>query len=424
MTKKTRRILFAIFLAIFIVVAPVLALYYQGYRLDLKNKKMAQTGGIFIKALPKAAEIYLDGKLVKKTDLFFGTALIENVFPQKHQLEVRKNGFYSWKKEVEIKEKEVTEAKQIVLFPQDPKFTILAKGIEDFWGSPDGLKLVFKEKEENSWVLKLYELAKQIKSPLLKETAISKKGADLLSLEISEDSKEIYLSLGFEEREKDFALGLDQFPPQLTEKKDSLLPEITNFLTYQQTGNNIYYLDNLGNLFLFNSSTKEKNKLSDSPFPIEQETKYKIFVFSDYIFLQKGENLYLFDQESKSFKSFFERFNSLKISPDWGKLVYFSDSEVWVFNLRENNGQPKLKSGEKFFLARFSEKIKDVFWLNSDYLVSNVGQKIKIIEVDKNNINILDLAEFKNPKMFWNSTDKKIYLLSEENLFVSEKLIP
>jgi len=72
MTRKTRKILFFVFFLIFLLGAPLIILYYQGYRFDLEKKSLTQTGGLFLKVTPKQAEIYIDGELVKKTDFFFG----------------------------------------------------------------------------------------------------------------------------------------------------------------------------------------------------------------------------------------------------------------------------------------------------------------------------------------------------------------
>jgi len=83
MTKKTRTILFLICLFLFLLIAPSAIFYSQGYRFDFDSKKITQTGGLFLKVFPKSAEIYLDGKLKKKTDFFFGSILIENLLPKK-----------------------------------------------------------------------------------------------------------------------------------------------------------------------------------------------------------------------------------------------------------------------------------------------------------------------------------------------------
>ena len=83
MTKKMRKILFLLCLFLFLLIAPTAILYSQGYRLDFENKKFTQTGGIFLKILPKQVEVYLDGKLRDKTDFFFGSILIEDLLPKK-----------------------------------------------------------------------------------------------------------------------------------------------------------------------------------------------------------------------------------------------------------------------------------------------------------------------------------------------------
>jgi len=124
MTKKVRTILFLIFLFLFLLIAPSAIFYSQGYRFDFENKTLTQTGGFFLKAGPKQVEIYIDGKLAKKTDFFFGSALVENLLPKRHKIEVKKEKYLSWEKTLEIREKEVTEVKDLVLFPENLNFNI------------------------------------------------------------------------------------------------------------------------------------------------------------------------------------------------------------------------------------------------------------------------------------------------------------
>ena len=423
MTKKTRTILFLIFLFLFLGIAPAAIFYSQGYRFDIDSKKITQTGGLFLKVEPKQAEIYVDGKLTKKTDFFFGSAFIENLLPKKYTIEVKKEGFYLWEKNLEIREKEVVEAKNIVLFPKNLNFNLLTKGVEDFWFSPDGKKIILKESSEKGWALKLYDAEKNIKSHLIEETDVYQKGADLMGLTFSEDSKEIYLDVGMKEQEKTFALKLDKLPPVLNEKIPTENIPIENIIIYKKINGDIYYLDNLGFLFKTDSSFGPRLKINEKPFPVKEETEYEIYVFSDFVFLRENDTLYLFSPESKSFEKFFEGINALKISPDNKKLVYLSDSEIWTLFLKEKYDQPTKKAGEKLFLLRLSEKIRDCFWLNPDYLIFNSGNRVKIAEIDdRDRINIIDLVDFNNPKIFWDQANKKLYLLSEGNLFVSEKL--
>ena len=140
MTRKTRKILFFVFFLIFLLGAPLIILYYQGYRFDLEKKSLTQTGGLFLKVTPKQAEIYIDGELVKKTDFFFGSTLIENLLPKKYKIEIKKEEYFPWEKILEIRAKEVTEGKNIVLFPENINFEILLKNVGNFWFSPDERK--------------------------------------------------------------------------------------------------------------------------------------------------------------------------------------------------------------------------------------------------------------------------------------------
>lgn len=417
MNERARKILFLSFLIIFLVAAPTLILYFQGYRIDFTNKKLTQTGGLFLKVIPKQVEVYLDGKLVKKTDFLFGSVFIEDLLPGKYQIDVKKTGFLSWSKSLEIKEKEVTKVWTIILFPEKSGFNLLEKSVGDIWFSPDGKKIVLYEKTDDGWALKLYDLEKNLKSRLIEDEDIDPAGADLMKLEFSSDSKTAFLEVGVKENLKYFTLDLEKVPPRLAESENNQ-PEEENAIALQTEGKDVYLLDKVGNLF------KSGEKISEKPFPVKAETEYKLDVFSGYVFLNESGNLFLFNTESESFEKFFDNVKSLKISPNSQKLLYFSDWEIWIMFLSDKLDQPLKKAGEKEFLVRLSEKIQEVSWLESDYLVFNTGDKIKIIEIDnRDRINTIDIAEFKNPEIFWNQTDKKLYVLTEETLYASEKLL-
>jgi len=424
MSKKTRKILFVICSIFFLLAAPSIILYSQGYRIDWKAKKITLTGGLFLKILPKQVEIYLDSKIRKKTDWFFGSVLIENLLPKKYTVKIKKELFHPWEKSLEIEEQKVTTATNIILFPKNPDFTILTGGTENFWFSPNQKKIILKEIEEKGWALKLYDPERNIKSHLISEEDIYQKEADLLALEFSPDSKMLYLKIGMTEQVKHFLLEIDKIPPALTEREETL-PLLEDILSYLAIGEDIYYLDNWGHLFRTDKSLEPKTKITETPFPVKQETEYELKIFSDFIFLREAQVLYLFNLTSKSFEKFFEPVKDLKISPDFNKLVYWSDYEIWILFLKEKKSPPPKGAGERLFLIRFSEKITEVSWLNADYLIFSVGNKIKVTEIDeRDRINIVNLAEFERPQIFFNKNNKKLYILSEGNLFESRVLFP
>lgn len=247
MTKKVRTFIFILFVFLFILGAPSMIFYSQGYRVDFEQKKIAQTGGLYFEVAPKRADIYLDGKIKKSTSIITDSAYIENLLPKNYEIEIKKEGYHSWKKNLEVKEKEVTESNNIILFPKNAQFAVI----------------------------------------------------------------------------------------------NQTIPQITASAT----------------------STDKKRVI-----------------------------------ESNSY-------------------------EIWVTFLEEN--LPVGRQEERMFLTRFSEKIGDIFWLNNYYLIFNVGNKIKISEIDNRDwLNVIDLAEFEKPEIFWDKNTKKLYVISEKKIYLLENLLP
>ena len=258
-TKKTRTILFGICVFLFALAGPTVILYSQGYRFDFEAKKVVQVGGLYFKVAPRSAQVYLNGKLKENTSLFTNSALIENLLPKSYYVEIKKDGYYSWQKNLEVRERQVADAKNITLFPQKIGFTTTS----------------------------------------------------------------------------------------------SPLPKIITSAT----------------------------------------------------------------------------------SSDGQKVIEADEHEIWISSPKEE---------KRIFLTRFSEEICQVLWLNDYYIIFTVGNKIrtpspdgsedldfspcsklKIAEIDdRDRLNVIDIAEFKNPKIFWDSSNGKLYVSSGKNLYVSEKLLP
>lgn len=183
MVKKTRIILFLFCLFLFFLIATISIFYSHGYRVDLKTKKIVQTGGIFLKVEPKPAKVFIDEKLRKKTDFLFGTILIKNLLPGIHKIRVEKEGFYPWEKNLEIKEKEVTEAKNIVLISENPNFKVLAEGVKNFWAFPNERKFIFLRESGEGEVFTSYAVEDGKESDLTNATT-----SEILSQKINNDT--------------------------------------------------------------------------------------------------------------------------------------------------------------------------------------------------------------------------------------------
>ncbi|MFH1582560.1 MAG: PEGA domain-containing protein [bacterium] len=360
---------------LFIIGGPSAILYSQGYRININvtegDKLITQTGGIFIKATPKQAEIYINGKIKEKTDFLFGSVLIENLLPGKYEIEVKKENYQSWKKSLEVKEKEVAEAKSILLFPEEFKFNPLMEDIENIWPTQNQ-NIILKETTTSGWILKIYESGKE--TELLKEDDVYSKGAELTNIIFSATSSELILETEIAKKKRYFSFNPEETPLSLTEVKN------------------------------FNETTK--------------------YIYNNYTFKKEEGILYVKSLNSESFEKLSDSVIGIKISQDNKKLLYFSEHEISIFFLKDTI-VPNKKEGDKMLLLRLSDNINDCAWIRSDHIVFSTDNNIKITEIDNRDVlNIIKVTETKNPEIFWNENEKKLYYLSENNLSVSDVLLP
>ncbi|MDD5496052.1 MAG: PEGA domain-containing protein [Candidatus Omnitrophica bacterium] len=111
--KIKRAIAFYFSVALFIILLPIVLSYSLGYKIDYGKLRIYKTGIISIKTNPAGANIYVNGRAFK--DL--SPSRIEELKPGSYNIEVKKDGFYPWQKELSVKPNMVTQAEDIVLFP-------------------------------------------------------------------------------------------------------------------------------------------------------------------------------------------------------------------------------------------------------------------------------------------------------------------
>ncbi len=456
MNKKTKTRLIVFCVSAFLIVSPIALLYSQGYRIDFDNKRIVKTGGLYFKTFPKSAQILINGQEEEKTDFFFGVSLVENLFPNNYQVEIRKENYKPWTKNMEVKKGLVTEAKNIFLVPDSPEFEVLDQNIKGFWFSPDEKKFVTEEIQENSWSLKLYNTDSNTKSHLIEKKDISI-NANLLDLTWSPNSKNILLKTEFRNKANYLVLNLENIPAKIqeinflssydeiflhpidsnailftkteknglslyeinlnTRRPNKLLSEVVSFTTDK---NNIYWLDKQGYL---NETNFNKETRSLVLAPIESNPNYQIKSIGSRIFLSENKKLFVLDKGLRTINQVASNVSNISLSPDQTKLCYWNGFEAWVLFLEQDSDQPYREKNSKVFLTRFSEKVNSFYWWNNHYLIFKTGNNIKIVETDNRDKNqIWDIEEFKAPEIYLSQNNKGLYILDENLLFFSRFL--
>lgn len=463
MKKLGRSLLFGIFALLFITAAPTAILYSQGWRFDFESNDFVKTGGLFIRTnVP--ARISINGKFKKKTGAWTSSAFFRDLLPKNYKIEVTKAGFHSWKKNLRIKEEEVTEAKYIILFPKNPELSLIEEKVDNFYSLPNKNSSILKKQENNQFALYLYNENKGTTKEIFRDNA------SLMDLKVGPDSQRILLetksgdsvtysiiSFGGEtissfpldflpsdvkevhfhpqDSNRLFVHRSKPEPVLVTTNHSSESPTfenvISNFLDYEISNNNIIWLSSEGFAFRSDLSGDINDTLNFEPLEINGESNYEITSNYSDIFIKQDSNLFWLKSEEKEFKHIFKSIKpsqglkeTIKFSPDNQKLAINTGHELWTLFLNEKYNQPQKEKGDKVFLTRLSKEIEDFSWLDSNYLTFRVKDKIKVVGIDdRGQINAIDLLEPEScEKVSWNDSDHKFHLLRENQLYSSEVL--
>lgn len=100
-------------LAAFFALLPIVLSYALGYKIDYKKLKIYKTGIIYVSSHPAGASVYINGRM--HSDIT--PMKMEDVKPGTYKVEVRREGFYPWERDMEVRPNMVTKADRIILFP-------------------------------------------------------------------------------------------------------------------------------------------------------------------------------------------------------------------------------------------------------------------------------------------------------------------
>jgi len=139
LTHRNRRIFFWSLAVIFVIATFVISLYATGYRFNLSwplkfNRILEKTGALFLNSEPKGADVALTGhsgkELKSKTGLLgkkiYQTPIkIKNLLPGEYFLEVTKDGYWPYKKTVNVFPGSAAYVEDITLFRQDTPLKVM-----------------------------------------------------------------------------------------------------------------------------------------------------------------------------------------------------------------------------------------------------------------------------------------------------------
>lgn len=356
MTRKTRRIIFYLFLMAFLILVPAIILYARGYTFDFEKKTIVATGGIYLKSYPSRAEIYINDKLRGKTNKF-----IRRLIPKSYQIKIAKENYHPWQKNLLVKSGLVTKADNIFLVPFNPKIFLVATE------SPAYISFL----EEPYSLSEVTEIIK-------KKSKYTIFNIDNLNLNSKEDR------LYFLSNNNLYSLELDKDNLENSILSDILVSSVLNYAIYK---NGIIYLDYFtGKIFELDLSSLKSAEFFDQVFPG--------FSQGEWILSADGEKLLCKKERS--------------VEILWLKEV--TDDSV----IQKKGGVEKIDFGERINDVIWHPKTDEHLIVSTDnsILVTELDNR-----PPRNTINFISTEK---PEIKYDYKSKTLYFLSQERLYQTQ----
>lgn len=443
MTLRKRRFLFYFLLALFIAVGSAVIFYSYGWRINFQNGflKIQKTGAIYVETKPTGVVIKIDKKIYRdKSGMIQGGTLISDLLPKKYELEISKDGYLPWQKNVNVEPELVTEAIGLILIPNEIKsetVPVRLRGKKFAGWSGDG-KFVLKNPETNVYYLYDLNNPSAVFNITLNFKNLNNNGAiENLAFHPFDSNKLIVetkngldildiLRLKTENISSSKPIGWTVQNPNVYYVKEDADQEKPSGESPKATTKIKKY-----NLYSFNLMLKTENIVSELDGAIFSKKPVKLAVSGprDKIaVLNNSNDLYVFDTGLKSFSKIASGVKNFAFSPDNKKLA-FSDKNgrIGVYFLKDWTKNIRKKSGEIADLnLKDNAEIEKIYWHRNSYhlfIESNAAdnsKKIAFIEIDNRPpLNQYDL--FAGISDFhYERGSNAFYYIKENSLYFSE----
>lgn len=465
MKRSVRTFLFLLFVFFFLVTAPIIIAYSQGYRVDWTNKALVQTGALSLEPRPAPVELLLDDTFEKRSNFVFQNIFAGNLIPRTYHVTIRKEGYYPWRKNLSVAPRLVTEAKNIVLFPLSPPIRELAFHVTTFFLSPtlQSLAVVRAPDEqqvdiiprEEAGAISALRISRDFPDFRITHIKWNKNATRLLlALESKNSKKETRWTLLDMRTNNPRIVDLPAIPsaqvtqprwnPQNpseilfiarnTRSKDTssplffyntdtekLSPSLAHdVLFYTIQGNKILYISSqLLSLNSFDRASGEIQQLSYYPLLHIEKDSAATFLDLAQPAIRANGAVYIFDSKTKIFQKIADNITGVRTSSDARKLLILKKNSLHVYWLQDTHTQPFRNTGEQEEVWFGASPLVDAVWVgkNDEHLIFANGDSIYVTELDRRDTrNTQKLVAKSATKIHYEESEKILYLLSDNTL--------
>ncbi len=432
MSKKSRYLLILVGFIIFIILAPIIVLYVNGFKYNTLSKNFVRTGILAVRTQPSSVDITINNKLVKTS-----SGDIKFLNPGEYNVVISKQGYQSWSKRLAIVANRVTWANPVpnnlTLFKQyiQPE-NLSDSNISDFTISSGNILYLSQQSSTSSNLNMVSELDyNNPQSYALPEivTKISNSPRSNLYL-LTNDSKNIALVFNIRDRKiKNLADFLPKKPFKATLSPDGTiyilqenilykfdqntlaLNKLTqNVVSFASLDGDIYYLNNTStttNLSLLTDGNKSSQLLLTN---ILKSNQSQIFVtLQKQVFVLLGSDLY---KVSSSLQLIAKNVTATNFDQSQSNLLVLHDGQLdyYDFNSQTLN-----------FITRSSKVLNNfVFRPDLGYALFFADNSVVALELDtRDHQNQYTFYTAQNPQKFMVDTNtKNLFILDGNKLLI------
>jgi hypothetical protein len=367
MTKRTRAIILAVCVLLFVVIAPVIVFYSIGYRFDFKTDKVVETGGIYVRTFPAADHVVIDGNDNQKPGYFSNSVFVQDLLPDLHTVSITKTGYYDYFKTLPVLQQEVTKLENVTLFKKDIVFAAI----------PTTSPSPFNNATTAPYVL------------------------------------------------KNSALYYSAIPQNASFSK--AIPVIKNVLAFTVSDNKITWLSTVGMVYESDADGKNAKVLSNSALANAKKAAYSLSRDNGVILINQNATLFSLDGNG-SFAPLATGVTGEAVSPDGKNIAYIAGSKIYLLPTGSASKPVSLyQSTKTISQLQWLNNDYIIFTAANDITISEIDYRGNINTITLPSAitlpgNPATAVVISNPQIYFNTSTNQLSIQSGNQIIESEKL--
>ena len=455
-----RRIVFYLFLVIFVVLCPLLLLYASGYIIDPLTREVERTGLIYLSTVPSDARIYLEqSRFVNRTP-----ATLDKLRPGKYRVMLDLPGYRTWSESVSVAPGKATVFDKVLLIPRDFQAKVMVPGIFKQLIPLPGTDLLLLARGTDLDTFQIYNIKNDKAQPLVDPKSLPH-AFPVLAVFHEDDGRSMVIYGGGLWERKYLFVNFKGDAPVVTDitrlfSKDPLLikwdPQDPNqiFAVYANSMDRIdvaksavypkdidgikgcgfrngrVYVMTGDDLFLKYNHDREKPEPfleagNFDPVVLKKNVFYQIAVPDENFLFLLGEDGRLLSN-NPPFTLAVGGVSGMKFYERGKALMYWTSSTITVARFSEEEGQD-VKGLRLTPVFNGGEDIRQCFWvLDASHVVFNDNDNVSLMEFEPQGVGHREfiVAVKKGSSIFFSNETGCVYFLNEEGRSQKIRIVP